>query len=183
MEHINSEVVYDGYSTVIKKTFQRGNQQFSRELLTRGSSVTLLIFDSVNELFLLTHEFRVGEFKYRKESCGLVAGMIEEGFDHIETSAKELEEETGLTVPLNKVGFLGKCFTSPGITDEESYLCFADVDLTKADTSKTYGVENEHEEIRISVHSKNELEQIIANNDFSASSFALLTAYKLGGLT
>lgn len=176
MNIISRKTAYDGYSKVEEVTLEHPEtkKQFTRELLKRGSSVTFLLFDTKNNLFMSTSEFRIGESHLRSRSYGLVAGMIENGLDFAATAAKEAEEESGLIIDAKKVKFLSKTFVSPGITDEESTLCYADVDLSVIDTSRKYGCDIENEEIIVSLHSLDDLDNFIARHDLSTSSFALL---------
>lgn len=180
MKIVSRKTVYDGYSKVEAVTLKhpKTGNEFTRELLRRGSSVTLLLFDSKNKLFLTTSEFRIGESHLRSRSFGLVAGMIEDGLNEIETAVKEAFEESGVIVDPESVKSIGKTFVSPGITDEESYLCYADVDLTTVDQTKLYGCDSENEEIEIQVRSLAQLPEFIENNDLSTSSFSLLFLLK-----
>jgi nudix-type nucleoside diphosphatase (YffH/AdpP family) len=176
MNIIKRENVYNGYSKLEKLTLEHPvtKKQFTRELLKRGSSVTFLLYDTENNLFMSASEFRTGESHLRSRSYGLVAGMIEDGLDFAATAVKEAEEESGLIVDKKDVRFLSKTFVSPGITDEQSTLCYADVDLSGIDTSKKYGCDSENEEIIVSLHSLDDLDNFISRNDLSTSAFALL---------
>jgi ADP-ribose pyrophosphatase len=180
MNVINREVVYDGYSKVESITLEHPEtgKQFSRELLRRGSSVTLLLFDATNQLFLTTSEFRIGESHLRSRSFGLIAGMIEDGLNEIETAVKEAYEESGIKIENHSIKSLGKTFVSPGITDEQSYLCYANIDLTNVDTNKLYGCDSENEEIQIQVRTLDKLEEFLSQNDLSTSAFTLLFMLK-----
>lgn len=176
MNIIDRKTAYDGYSKIEEVTLEhpKTKKQFTRELLKRGSSVTVLLFDTKNQLFLTTSEFRVGECHLRSRSHGLVAGMIEDGLDYIETAVKETQEESGLVISSNDVKFLSKTFVSPGITDEESTLCYADVDLSSVDTESTHGCESENEEIIVTVRPLSELDKFVSEHDLSTSAFSLL---------
>lgn len=180
MNIVNKEIAYNGYSKVELVTVEHPEtgKQFTRELLKRGSSVTLLLFDSKNELFLTTSEFRIGESHLRSRSFGLIAGMIEDGLDEIQTAVKEAFEESGVKVNPDAIHSLGKTFVSPGITDEESYLCYADVDLSTVDTSKKYGCDSENEEIQLQLRELSQLETFLSEHDLSTSAFTLLFMLK-----
>jgi len=171
---------YKGYSSISEYELKNKatGQIIKRELLSRGSSVTVLVFDPVNELFLLASEFRIGEIKYRTNSFGLIAGMIDgdESFDL--AASREIQEECGLTINPQEISLLDKCFTSPGITNEESFLCYARADLSNIDTDKSYGATEEGEYIKLFVHNYSDLPDIIRENDFSGSSLLLLMKYK-----
>jgi ADP-ribose pyrophosphatase len=73
---------------------------------------------------VITKEYRVtmGDFEY-----GFPAGLIDPGEKYTETAARELTEETGLTVK-KYLGESNILYSSPGITDEHSIMIFVEAE-------------------------------------------------------
>ncbi len=178
MKVVSIEKAYSGYSKIDKVTLENKGETFTREVLRRGSSVTLLAYDSRSQQLLITKEFRVGEMKERMISSGLIAGMIDDGDKPEDTCVREAEEEAGLKINASELQFLGKCYTSPGITDEISYLYLINTDLTKVDVTKNYGCDNENESISLELLPFDDFIEFLSSTCVSASSLALLTHLK-----
>lgn len=175
-EIVDKKVLFKGYSTLTQITVQNKKLEssFKREVLERGNSVTLLVYDSKNKIILLTHEFRAGEYLDNVESTGLVAGMMDANESPKVCAIRELKEESGISVNESDIHHFNTCYTSPGITTEKSYLCFVDTDLTEVDTESRYGVEGECESIRLSTIKYEELNNLIREKVLSSSSLLLI---------
>lgn len=183
MKIIEKKNVFSGYSKINQLTVLNEAEgiTFKREVLERGSSVTLLVYDSIHQKVLLTHEFRAGQYKEVRESTGLVAGMIDNNEAPEVCASRELLEEAGLTVPASNIKLLRSSYTSPGITDEISHMCYVDTDLSDVDIERRYGVLGEAESIRLSLVAISELPDLLESTMLSASA-ALLIGYLANGI-
>ena len=79
--------------------------------------------------YLLVRQYRKA---VEQDVLEIVAGMREEGEDPETTGRRELEEETGYRAV--SMHFLGRTFASPGYTDEEVFLFFAETEAVPAGT-------------------------------------------------
>lgn len=119
-------------------------------------SVSLIDIHTGDLLFVVQHRAPVEVHSYNGETFNPytiepVAGHIEKGNTPEETAYREAVEETSLKI--SNLKFIGKGFTSPGISTEIHYHYVAEFDSSKVDMkdilSKTHGLENEDESIEI----------------------------------
>ena len=93
---------------------------------------------------LLTKQFRVPAGKWMLEAP---AGMIDESGNFIGVAAKELKEETSISIDEAELTSLGSIFPSPGGCDEEILLYFVKKQLSdeviSEITSHNHGEEHE----------------------------------------
>ena len=90
-----------------------------REVVEHPGGVTILPVDEAGNCYM------VRQFRYPAGHMMLEApaGKLEYGEDHRECAVRELSEETGFTA--DKLQYLGRCCTSPGITTEVLHIYLA----------------------------------------------------------
>jgi len=137
------------------KTFQLRHRLFdggwsapiTREVLERGNSVGVLLYDLKTLEVIFVEQFRLGAY-FANISPWLLeipAGVIEAGELPEAVGIREVYEETGATITeLQKVG---SCILSPGGCSEVTHLFASVVDSTTL--TGIHGLESEHENIRI----------------------------------
>jgi len=157
------EVLWQGFFRVERLTlthrlFAGGwTPLLQRELFLRGDAVGVLLFDPALEELVLVEQFRVGAFAagQRPWLLELVAGMIDAGETPEQVALRECEEEAGCRprrlIPITRY------FSSPGGSDEQIWLYCGLV--SAASLSGVYGLDSEHEDIRVVRLSLDDAEQ------------------------
>ncbi|MGB0684422.1 MAG: NUDIX domain-containing protein [Magnetovibrionaceae bacterium] len=167
---VNSkETVFDGYFQIDRYhlTHQRfeGGEPLSvvREIFERGHAVAVVLFDPVEDCFVLVEQFRIGAFTPLDHPhfahietpwmLEIVAGIIDEGETPEAVAKRECREETGLEV--SDLFPLCQYFATPGGSSEAVFLFGGRVDATKA--GGHHGLEHEGEDIRVHVVGRQEV--------------------------
>ncbi len=114
---------------------------------------------------LLLREFRMGVNRYVYNLC---AGLMEPGETIEECIARELYEETGLTVKTIK-DILPPSFAAVAISDVKTYIAFVEA---KGDISDHTSA---NEEIEAKFYTKEEVKELLSKEEFSSR--AQLAAY------
>ncbi|PCM42793.1 NUDIX domain-containing protein [Marinobacter sp. ANT_B65] len=132
----------------------RNMPRFTRELFLRGDATCVLPYDPCRDEVVLLEQFRLGALG-RDQSpwlLELVAGMNEDGESSEDVARREGQEEAGLS--FRKLEKICDYLVSPGGTTEMIYLYYGQVSTRGA--GGLYGLEHEHEDIRVHVVSADE---------------------------
>lgn len=84
----------------------------------------VLVF--VNGKIAVIEQYRVA---MQKATIEVPAGMLDEDGDFISKAAKELEEETGISIKKEILKPMGSYFPSPGGCDEELYMFYCEITI------------------------------------------------------
>lgn len=109
---------------------------------------------------LLLREFRMS---INKAIFNLCAGMIEENETIEECIKRELYEETGLYVKRIK-DILPPSYSAVGISDTKTYIAFVEAEGELEDHTSN------NEEISAAFYSKEEIKELLLNEEFSSRS-------------
>lgn len=150
--------VYNGYLKVDSINIEENGQQYQRELIRRGHSVCVFIFDSRLKKVLFTEQLRVGCCPEPRQLIECVAGMIDDNESAQEAAIRETREETGLFIASSKLIEAGTYLLSPGILSEQTSIFLVDTDLRSVDTDKRHGETAENESITLHLLSYEETE-------------------------
>lgn len=146
-------------SLSLKKVENTANGRVKNALVLEKKDavcVTLRDIHTGDLLFVVQHRAPVETHTYGGQlfnpyTIEPIAGHIEKGNTPEETAYREAVEETSLEI--QNLKFIGKGFTSPGITTEVHYHFVAEFDSSSIDMkellSKTHGLEDEDESIEI----------------------------------
>lgn len=165
----SQEVCYDGFFRISKLTLRHRKFDgettpwFTRELFQRGHAVGVLLYDPRIQRVALVEQFRIGALA-REGSPWLheiVAGMIDTAEGPREVAARECFEEAGVVVTGDQLIPICDYLVSPGGVDERFYLYCALVDLENV--GGVFGLESEHEDIRLATYSIEEAQQLMAS--------------------
>jgi nudix-type nucleoside diphosphatase (YffH/AdpP family) len=103
----------------------------ARVVVDRGMSVAALIFDPPSKVFHFVRQFRFPTYDFENEArdgngwtIELVAGRKGPSEDPQAAMVREIQEEAGLTV--QSIRQIGKFFLSPGASNEELLLFYAE---------------------------------------------------------
>lgn len=148
------ELLYDGFFkmkrfTLKHRLFAGGwSESMSREVMVRGDAVCVLLYDPKTDQVLLIEQFRVGAVKHESPwLLEMVAGMVEEGEDDQDVARREAFEEAG--VEIGRLEYMLKFMPSPGGMVEYLRMYAGEFDSTKVDLNKHFGLQEEHEDIRL----------------------------------
>jgi ADP-ribose diphosphatase len=143
MKILDATVINKGrFMSTLAVTYedQRGNtkqwQMVSRQAhpkclsgnLQRPDAVIIVPYHRLENKLVVIREFRVpvGGFQY-----GFPAGLLDAGENMVDSAARELHEETGLTL-VSVYRHSPAIFSSAGITDEAVSMVFVEVEGTPA---------------------------------------------------
>jgi ADP-ribose pyrophosphatase len=121
------------------------SKPIKRELVCRGESAGVLLYDPINDLIGLVEQFRIGalEDPLGPWQFEIVAGIIESGESPTEVAHRELFEEAGLTV--DTLMPICNYLVSAGGTDEKMHLFCGLTNLV--DKGGNFGLDGENEDI------------------------------------
>lgn len=152
---------YDAFKTLKKIKVER-------EVLERGDSVAVLIYEQDTDTVLFTKQFRPGaaekDLTAGLEDAGwlleIPAGMIDLGEDPQQAAIREVKEELGYAITSCKS--IAQFYVSPGGCTERIFLYYASVKQNdKTDTGG--GLLSEHEDISLVKIKKNNLAEALEN--------------------
>ena len=130
-----------------------------------GAPSGVSIIATMNDKLLLLHEFRMG---VNRTIYNLCAGMLEEGESIEACIARELYEETGLSVKhIKKI--LPPSYAAVAISDTTTYIALVEAEGEFDDHS------SENEQIEAAFYSKEEVSRLLETEPFSSR--AQLAAY------
>jgi UDP-sugar diphosphatase len=99
------------------------------EIVEAHDSVAVLIYDRQKEAFILVKQFRPAV--YLHEGTGmtveLCAGIVDKPLPLVRIAAEEIEEETGYSVPPEKIERITSFYTSVGFAGSRQTLYYAEV--------------------------------------------------------
>lgn len=153
LQILDQQTVFQGFFQI--KTYQIRHRLFqggwseviSREMFERGHAAVVLPYDPQRDEVVLIEQFRLGAAPTSQTPWLLeaVAGMIEPTETAEEVARREASEEAGLV--LGRVLPMLSYLSSPGGTTERIHLFLGE--LTTKASEGVFGVESEHEDIRV----------------------------------
>lgn len=152
------------------------------ELFVRGDVVGVLPYDPVRDEIALIEQFRIGAINNKPDPwlVQIIAGMIDTDESPAQVAMREAKEEAG--IELTDVTLISHYLASPGASEEENYVFYAETDLSQV--GGTHGLAEEDEDILVKVVSA---EQAIAMLDAgeirNALSIVALQWFKIKRLT
>ena len=150
MPNIKSEeLTYSGYLKVNRVKLEENGKSYYREVIKRGHSVCVFIYDSQLRKVLFTEQFRIGRYPEPGQLLECVAGMIDKGESPETAACRETFEETGLIIDGSQLHHAGTFMLSPGVLSEQTTIFLIDTDLQAVDTDKIHGEEHENESITL----------------------------------
>lgn len=156
------------YEMVSKKGTHRNPTELTFDNIGKETNaVVLLIFNQDHTKMLLSKEFRLGVNNWVVSE---IAGLIDAGETIEQASARELKEETGLTLT-KIVDILPSTFTCAPVTDDLTSLviCEAEGEITGSDSPL--------EIIEASWYTKDEVKELLRNSKYIFAGRAQAFAY------
>lgn len=161
----NYEITYSNKAGKEKKyeIVSRHELASAQDLGAAPSGVSIVA--TCGDKMLLLHEFRMG---VNRTIYNLCAGMLEEGERIEDCIARELYEETGLTLRhIRRI--LPPSYAAVAISDTTTYIAFAEVEGDFSDHS------SENEQIDAAFYSREEVKKLLETEYFSSR--AQMAAY------
>jgi 8-oxo-dGTP pyrophosphatase MutT (NUDIX family) len=146
-----------GFITGVTKYHNKmNNQDQSSYFLLRGPAVAILIVvrspNNDYRKLLVVRQLRAPVGRVITEA---VAGMVENGDTFKSACVRELHEEAGLKIDVEKLVKLGEFYTSPGVLDEIITGYYIEIDMTEDQIRNIYvrehGNKAEGEAIRLAL--------------------------------
>jgi len=152
----HSFILYNGY-----------HYDCDREFVKTGNSVSCFIRCLKEKKCLLIKQFRPALCLNLGSSNSWiyenVAGMKDDNESVIECAAREIKEETGISIHIMNISNIQKIAVSPGLISEMSYIVTADVE--KTEELKPCGLENEQEKTLPLWVGFDDINKMIKNNE------------------
>jgi len=169
---INRESVYTGFFKVDKchikhDLYHGGEVEIQRELFHRGDAVAVLLYDPAKDKVVMVEQFRVGALDDEQGPwlLEIVAGIVEENESIKDVARRECKEEAGLDV--HSFETIHSFYSSPGGCSERIFLMCGLVDSQLAEG--VHGLDHEGEDIKVSVHDFEEINQLLATDRISSA--------------
>ena len=136
-----------------------------REVMERGSSAGILLYDPDHDRLVFVEQLRIGVFAAGEYPWVLecAAGIIDPGETPEQVVIREAKEETGVCV--TSVKPITTYFASPGGISERLYVFCGRVDVS--DLPAFAGLDTENEDIRVVVLSSDEVQQMLSDGKFN----------------
>lgn len=161
----NYEITYKNKAGLEKKYEIVSRRELKSVEDVGGAPSGVSIVATCGEKLLLLHEFRMG---VNRTIYNLCAGMIEPDETIEECIARELYEETGLTIKhIRKI--LPPSFAAVAISDTTTYIAFVEAEGAFDDHSSS------NEEIEADFYGKEEVKKLLETEPFSSR--AQMAAY------
>jgi len=156
----NYELSYENKAGKLKKfeIVSRKELHGVEDLGKRVSGVSIVAFK--DDRMMLLREFRLS---INKEIFNLCAGMLEEGETIEECIARELYEETGLSVK-RVISILPPSYSAVGFSDTKTYIAFVEAEGVFEDHT------SDNEQIQARFYSREEVKVLLNTEEFSSRS-------------
>lgn len=175
VEVLQEESIYRGFFEFrryrLRHRLYRGgwSEPLERELFVPNDAVGVLLYDPSLDAVALIEQIRVGVIGSESAASHnrspwlleLVAGVIDPGETPAQVARRESLEEAGTEVQALEP--IAEYYSSPGGSNEYLYLYAARADLREVEG--LYGLEHEHEDIRVSRVPVAELWQLLDNGE------------------
>lgn len=115
------------YIKLKKAKFKQQNIVREWDLIEVHNSVATLLFDDVNDEFILVKQFRPPVYLQNRDgfTYELCAGIVDKSKSLIEIAKEEILEETGYDVDINNIQKITSFYTSVGFAGSKQELFFA----------------------------------------------------------
>lgn len=110
-------------------TYEQNGLQKSWEIVQAHDSVSILIYHTEYQKFILVKQFRPAVYVNNKEgmSVELCAGIVDKELTLQAIAQEEIEEECGYDVPLEQIEKITSFYTSVGFAGSKQALYYAEV--------------------------------------------------------
>lgn len=164
--------VHSGFQKLSVYSFQHRrfdgsmSPEISREVVERGNSVGVLLYDPQRDEVMIIQQFLVGAHVAGVDNCPpqVVAGKVEKGESSEDVARREAVEEAGCEIGRMRKGY--SFMVSPGGSSERVETFVAEADLSHA--GGQFGLVEEDEDIRAFVISAEEAIELLDSGKIEA---------------
>lgn len=167
-----------GFAVIATETLQVGDHEGNFHdqdfVVVKKKNVIAIVMEDLNSGdHLFVKQFRPGTHFNGDDDLlmEIVAGHIDKGQDKIKAAVEEVKQETGATVKLDDIKYLGAVYSSPGIMTEKIHLFYCKVD--KNDIQQFIANKEEKEFIEVVWLNKKQIKEYIMDAKYW-SAIALL---------
>lgn len=142
MQIVHRTRAYDGHFKLNKLTLKtQQGEELPREQFAPGHAVAALVFDTRQQHYVLTRQYRVGA---ERELLEIAAGMIDKDESPETAVRREIQEELGYDI--DQLTEIVTMWPSPGTSAETIVVYYAEV---SQQTGPGGGLAAEHEQIEL----------------------------------
>jgi ADP-ribose pyrophosphatase len=169
------ETAYEGFFTIKKARIKREDLsgemiEVEREMLERGDSVGVLVYEKDTQSLVLTRQFRYPAQRDDGYLMEIAAGGIEEGETPEQCVRRELKEELGYEV--EELEYIAYYYSTPGTSSERIFLYYAEL-RSEDRTEEGGGSKKEQEDIELIRHPAAQISDLIFSIKDAKSVIAL----------
>ncbi|HMG16359.1 MAG TPA: NUDIX hydrolase [Saprospiraceae bacterium] len=165
---LKKELVYKGFNKLTKFEFEIDSFDGSRlkketEVLERGDSYSIVIYEKDTDTLLFTEQFRMPVAQNMNGwMLEMVAGRVEGSDNPEDTIKREALEEIGYLI--DKIELIAKFYVSPGVSNERIFLYYSEVNTTDM-KEKGGGLKEENEDIKLIKCPVKDIKKMLAGNN------------------
>ncbi|WP_103068327.1 NUDIX domain-containing protein [Aquimarina sediminis] len=162
---LNENIVYKGFLIVKKakivhdRFYKNTPVTYSREMVDRGDSVAVLLYEKDTDHLILINQFR---YPTTKKGNGwlleIPAGGIEENEDPIQCAIREVKEETGYQV--SELEHITTFYATPGGSSERMFLYYGEI-FEKDKIHQGGGLNEEDEDIELQKYHISQIDTLL----------------------
>ncbi len=166
---LKKEKCYNGFNKINNYLFEfesfDGKEKLTceKEIFERKDAIAIVLYDNVNDKLLLIQQFRPGCYIKKNIDCPyeIVAGLVDKNDTMESAISREVEEES--KVKVLKIIKIGSFFPEISFSTREIHLFCGKFD--SSNTSKYAGLKSENEDTKILLFSKDEVRNMLKNNE------------------
>ena len=142
------------------------SQEIKRELISRGKTAGVLLYDEEQDKVALIEQFRLGAIEHHPHPWlyEIVLGYIDNNDSPSDTVKREALEEAN--VKINKLIPMHSFMVGPGGSDGICHLFLGLCNITE-DTVGVYGLEDENEDIKVHVFTREEAYAMLESGEIN----------------
>jgi len=166
---IKKENCYNGFNKINNYLFEfesfdkKNKLTCEKEIFERKDAIAIVLYDSEKDRLLLIQQFRPGCYIKKNIDCPyeIVAGLVDKNDTMESAITREVKEESG--VDILKILKIGSFFPEISFSTREIHLFCGKFDSSKI--GKYAGLKEENEDIKILLFSKDEVKNMLKNNE------------------
>lgn len=159
---------YSGFNKINNYLFEfesfdeKNKLTCEKEIFERKDAIAIVLYDDINDKLLLIQQFRPGCYIKKNIDCPyeIVAGLVDNNDTMENAIIREAKEEANVNIL--KILKIGSFFPEISFSTREIHLFCGKFD--SSNISKYAGLKSENEETKILLFSKDEVKNMLTNN-------------------
>jgi UDP-sugar diphosphatase len=115
----------------LRINYTQNNKQKSWEAVKSHDSVSILLYHTDKNAFLVVKQFRPPVYVHNNDypfTYELCAGIVDKDISLVQIAQEEIDEECGYKVKLEDISKINSFFTNVGVSGAKQHLYFAKID-------------------------------------------------------